>query len=247
MALRSQTFNRRHSGRSIAVKRLNTILIVIGFLTAGNVWAKTFEVEHDHLWRSCKGKLVFGEGAVEYITEHKDHARTWKYEDIQQLEIASGRISILTFKSRKIDLGADQAFNFKLLAGKPTDEFRAEMERKLTRPLVSSIVPEQVQIHYSIPARHRLFLSASQGVLEFGEEYLIYRSGEKDASRVWRYDELLSIGSTGPFQLRIGALQKTDGEYGEEKNFVFDLKRRLTPGEYDFIWEKVNRRAIAGE
>ena len=58
------------------------------------------------------------------------------------------------------------------------------------------------------------------------------------------------MGSTGPFQLRIGALQKTGGEYGEEKNYVFDLKRRLTSEEYDFIWEKINRSvgraAIAG-
>jgi len=43
---------------------------------------------------------------------------------------------------------------------------------------------------------------------------------------------------SSPFQLRIRALQKTGGEYGEEKNYVFGLKRRLAPAEYDFIWVK---------
>jgi hypothetical protein len=229
------------------MKRLNTILLVIAFLAAGNAWAETFEVQHDHFWHSCKGKLVFGEGTVEYITEHNEKELNWKYEDIQQLAIASGRISILTFKSRGIKFGADQVFNFKVLSGKLTDEFRTAMERKLTRPLVSSIVPEQKLVRFSIPARHRLFLSSSQGVLEFGDDYLVYRSAGKEASRVWRYDELLSIGSTGPFQLRIGALQKTGGEFGEETNYVFDLKRRLAAEEYDFIWEKINRRTIAGK
>ena len=78
---------------------------------------KPFEVEHSHSWRSCKGKLVFGDTTVEYIAEKKEHSRSWKYEDIQQLAIAPERISILTFNARKIEFGADQAFNFKLLSG----------------------------------------------------------------------------------------------------------------------------------
>jgi hypothetical protein len=229
------------------MKRLVTVLLSLTFPAAGTALAQTFQVEHDHLWRSCKGRLVFSNTMVEYITEKKDHARSWKYEDIQQLAIASGRISILTYNSRKIELGADQVFNFKVKSGVLDDQFRKEIESRLTRPLVSSILPEQVDVHFSIPARHRRFLSDSQGVLEFGGQYIVYRSAEPNASRVWRYDELLSIGSTGPFQLRIGAIQKTGGEFGEEKNYVFDLKRRLEPDEYDFIWEKINRGKIAGK
>lgn len=218
-----------------------TIILACSFLIAGNAWAETFQVEHSHFWRSCKGKLVFGDTTVEYIAEKKEHSRIWKYEDIQQLAIAPARISILTYDTRKIEFGVDQTFSFKLLSGTLSDQFRQEVEKKLTHPLVSSIVPKQIKVKFSIPARHRLFLDDSQGILEFGEEEIVYRSSEPRDSRIWRYDELLSMGSTGPFQLRIGALQKTGGEYGEEKNYVFDLKRRLTSEEYDFIWEKINR------
>lgn len=227
------------------MKRFVTMLFLLILPAAANVSAQTFQVVHDHLFCSCKGGLVFGDTTVEFISEKKEHSRTWKYEDIQQLALDPGRISILTFDSRKIELGADQAFNFKLISGTLGEEFRQEIEKKLTRPIVSSILPERIRVQFSISARHRLFLGSSQGVLEFGDEYVIYRTKKPTDSRIWKYAELMSIGSTGPFQLRIGALQKTGGEWGEEKNYVFDLKRRLLPEEYDFIWEKINRSKIA--
>jgi|WetSurMetagenome_2_1015567.scaffolds.fasta_scaffold09579_5 hypothetical protein len=219
------------------------IIILGSLLIAGNAWAQTFQVEHDHFWRSCTGKLIFGETTVEFVAEKKkEHSRLWKYGDIQQLAIVPGRISIVTYDARRIELGADQSFNFKLLSGTLSDQFRREVEKKLTHPLVSGIVPEQIKARFSIPARHRLFLDDSQGMIEFGEEDIVYRSDRPGDSRIWHYDELLSMGSTGPFQLRLGALQKTGGEYGEERNYVFDLKRRMTSEEYDFIWEKINRK-----
>jgi hypothetical protein len=224
------------------MRRLTTMLLACSLLVAGTAWAESFQVEHDHFWRSCRGNLVFGENTVEFIAGDKEHSRLWKYEDIQQLAIAAGRISILTYDTRKIEFGGDQIFNFKVLSGTLSDQFRREIAKKLARPLVSGIVPEQMDTRFSIPARHRLVLNDSQGVLEFGEESVVYRSQEPKDSRVWRYDDLLAIGSTGPYQLRIGALQKTGGEYGEEKNYVFDLKRRITPEEYDFIWGKINLR-----
>jgi hypothetical protein len=224
------------------MRRFILFLIAGAILITGNAWAETFQVEHEHFLRSCKGKLVFGDTTVEYVADKKEHSRAWKYEDIQQLAILPGRISILTYNTRKRDLGTDQTFDFKLLSGTLTDQFRQEIAAKLTHPIVSGILPANIEARFSIPARHRLFLNSSQGILEFGETYVLFRADEPGNSRMWRYDELLSLGSTGPFQLRLGALQKTGGEYGEEKNYVFDLKRRMTSEEYDFIWEKINLR-----
>ena len=112
---------------------------------------------------------------------------------------------------------------------------------------MSGIVPEKIDAALFHSGSPQTVSERSQGILEFGEETIVYRSDEPRNSRIWRYDELLSMGSTGPFQLRLGALQKTGGEYGEEKNYVFDLKRRMTSEEYDFVWEKINRRTIAGK
>ena len=92
------------------MKRLTGTLLACFFLLAGNVWGEAFQVEHDHFWRACKGKLVFGESTVEFIAAKQEHSQLWKYEDIQQVAIAPGRISILTYDARKIDLGADHIF-----------------------------------------------------------------------------------------------------------------------------------------
>ncbi len=202
----------------------------------------TFQVEHNHLFSKCWGQLIFDDTKVEYRTDKKEHARVWKYEDIQQIELAEDRISVLTYHDRKIEFGADQSFDFKLLNGKVSDEFRRQLAAKLARPMVSSIIPAPGQARYTIPVRHRRFMNDSEGTLEVGDDSIVYRAGDPKDSGIWRYAELLSVGSTGPFQLRLGALKKTEGEYGEEKNYVFDLKRRLTEEEYDFIWTKIYRR-----
>jgi len=226
------------------MKRIGTLFTAAILLVAMQATAQTFQVEQLHLLYNSKGKLLFSDERVQYIPDKQGDERTWKYEDIQQLALAPDHIDILSYNSQKLRLGADQVFQFKILSGTVTEQFRREISAKLSRPLVSSIVPEQIQTQFSIPVRHRLFMGGSQGLLEFGMEYIVYRSDKPKDSRVWRYDELLSIGSTGPFQLRIGALQKTGGEYGEEKNFVFDLKRQLKSDEYDFIWNKINKPKI---
>ena len=225
------------------MRRLRVFLFACAFLAAGGLRADTFEVKHDHFLGSCGGRLVFGDRTVDYLTDKKSHSRSWKYEDIQQLEIAPSRITILTYRSRRIEFGRDQAFNFKLVPGTLTDRFRTDVSRKLARPVVSAIIPEKSDARFSIPARHkRIPGGSSQGILEFGETQIVFRAEEPGNSRVWRYEELLSTGSTGPYQFRIGALEKTGGEYGDEKNYLFDLKRRMTSKEYDFIWFKIYRK-----
>jgi hypothetical protein len=42
-------------------------------------------------------------------------------------------------------------------------------------------------------------------------------------------------------------MERTNGEYGAEKNFVFDLKQRLDKEVYDYIWWKINGRNINGK
>ncbi len=203
-----------------------------------------FEVRHDHLIGSCKGELFFSGDQAVFKSEKKEHSRTWKYEDIQQVELHADRISVLTYEDRKVELGRDRIFHFDILSGRVTEPLLQLLDDKLSRPVVSSILPSEDRVVYRLPVRHRKLMDDTEGMLEIGESAVVYRSDSKNDSRVWWYDELLSIASTGPFQLRLGVLEKTGGEYGEEKNYVFDLKDRLYPATYDFIWEKINRPKI---
>ncbi|RPJ53438.1 MAG: hypothetical protein EHM23_30960 [Acidobacteria bacterium] len=203
-----------------------------------------FEVRHDHLIGSCRGELFLSNDQAVFKSEKKEHSRTWKYGDIQQVELHADHISILTYEDRKVEFGKDRAFQFDIRSGTVTEGLLQLLDDKLSRPVISSILPSEDRVVYRLPVRHRKLLNDTQGALEIGESAVVYRSDSEDDSRVWWYDDLLSIGSTGPFQLRLGVLEKTGGEYGEEKNYVFDVKDRLDPAAYDFIWEKINRPKI---
>jgi hypothetical protein len=200
-----------------------------------------FKVKHDHGIGSCHGELVFGDTSVEYVTSHEKDARIWKYEDIQQLGLLSPRnISLLTYEDNKLEFGKDRAFNFQLTEGMVSASLWAYLQGKLTKPLVSEIIPADTATKYHIPVKHQHVFGGCQGILEIGNQVVIYRTSDKFHSRTWRYEDISSIGSTGPFQLRLSTMERTSGEYGSEKNFIFDLKRRLDPAAYDFIWWKLN-------
>jgi hypothetical protein len=205
-----------------------------------------YQAKHDHVVGSCRGELIFGETELEYATKNNEDARVWKYEDIQQLGLLGPqKISVLTYEDRKIQFGKDKRFNFELREGTVPESLWSFLRGRLSRPLVSEIIPSTTEAKYRLPAKHRHALGGCQGVLEIGDQYVVYKTPDESDSRVWRYEDLSTMGSTGPFQLRLSTMERTDGQYGAERNFIFDLKRRLDPAVYDFIWRKINDLGMA--
>lgn len=205
-----------------------------------------FSVRHDHVIGSCLGELIFSREAVEYRTAHRKHARLWRYEDIQQLGLLGPKeISILTFEDAKWSMGRDRSFHFNLTAGEITPALAAALRDKVARPLVCALPPPDAVPKYTIPAKHRLGFGGTSGMLEISEDYIVYRTAAAKDSRVWRYRDISSLGTTGPYQLRLTAAERVQGEFGEERNFVFSLKRKLEDEVYDFIWWKINGARIS--
>ncbi|HVN78600.1 MAG TPA: hypothetical protein VMW38_06350 [Terriglobia bacterium] len=205
-----------------------------------------FKVRHDHGVKSCHGELVFGDTSVEYITNHQKDARAWKFEDIQQLGLLGPKkISLLTYEDRKLEFGKDKIFNFELTEGVIPESLGAFLHRKLAKPLVSELIPTDIKTIYEIPVKHQHTFGGCQGTLEISDRYIAYKTSQKAHSRLWSYGDLSSMGSTGSFQLRLSTFERTGGENGSEKNYIFDLKRRLDQKTYDFIWWKINGPQIA--
>ena len=225
------------------------MILLIGsffFFSSLSIAESRFKVKHDHGIRGCQGELVFGDTSVEYRTSHKKDARVWKYEDIQQLGLLSPKkISLLTYEDQRLEFGKDKIFNFQLAEGTISQSLWTFLQGKLTKPLVSEIVPANIKFKYEIPVKHQHAFGGCQGTLEVGEQYVVYQTANKSHSRIWRYEDISSIGSTGPFELRLSTMERTGGEYGAEKNYIFDLKRRLDPAAYDFVWWKLNRQISA--
>jgi hypothetical protein len=205
-----------------------------------------FPVRHSRLLRDRIGELIFRETGIEYQTKDKGGARTWKYEDIQQLGLLSSKeLTIITYEDSKWKLGKDLFYRFTITTGEITPALWTQLQAKLKRPVVSALIPPDIISKFKIPVKHLLGFGGTQGMLEIGDEYLIYKTAVPKDSRIWRYCDISSVGTTGPYQMRLTSMDRAENESGGERNFVFSLKERLAPETYDFIWWKINGPQIS--
>jgi hypothetical protein len=222
---------------------LGGILLVSSALQAQEA---RFPVRHDRMLRDRTGELIFSETAIEYRTKDKGDARTWKYEDIQQLGLLSPKeLTIITYEDSKWKLGKDLFYRFKITTGEITPALWAQLQTKLKRPVVSALISPDIAPKFTIPVKHLRGFGGTQGMLEIGDEYIIYKTAVPKDSRIWRYQDIASVGTTGPYQMRLTSLDRAENESGGERNFVFSLKERLAPEAYDFIWWKINGPQIS--
>jgi len=222
---------------------LGGLLLACSSLQAQEV---RFPVRHDRLLRDRAGELILGETGIEYQTRDKKDARAWKYEDIQQLGLLSPtELTILTYEDSRWKLGKDLFYRFHITSGEITPALWTRLQAKLKRPVVSALIPPDTAPRFTIPVKHLLGFRGTQGTLEIGDQYVIYKTDVPKDSRIWRYEDISSVGTTGPYQLRLTSMDRAEGEFGGERNFVFSLKERLAPEAYDFIWWKINGSQIS--
>jgi hypothetical protein len=195
--------------------------------------ATQFTVRHEHLRGGCAGVMTVDENGVSF-TGAKKHAWSWKYEDIQELRLAPESIYILTYKDSKLRLGKDREYNF---SGKiPAEELYALLRERMDQRFVAAVGQAIGLPTWSLPVKHLRPIVGSEGTLAFGAEAIVYSTPAKTESRTWRYSDIESIGSSGPFQLTITTL---------EKGFNFQLKQPITEARYNQLWlqiEKTNGR-----
>jgi hypothetical protein len=222
---------------------LGGLLLACSALQAQEV---RFPVRHGRLLRDRTGELIFGKTQIEYRTKDKGDARTWKYEDIQQLGLLSPReLTILTYQDSNWKFGKDLFYRFEIISGEIAPTLWTELQAKLTRPVVSALIPPDLAPRFTIAVKHLRGFGGTQGKLEVADEYVIYKTDTPKDSRIWRYQDISSIGTTGPYQLRLTSMDRAGNERGGDRNFVFSLKERLAPEAYDFIWWKINGPQIS--
>jgi hypothetical protein len=199
-------------------------------ILASAMWGAQFTVRHEHLNGGCAGEMTVDENGVRFIGARK-HAWRWKYEDIQELRLSPERIYILTYKDRKLRLGEDRAYNF---TGKvPAEELYALLRERMDQRFVAAVGQAIGLPTWSVPAKHLRPIVGSEGTLEFGADAIVYSTSARDESRTWRYSDIESIGSSGPFQLTITTL---------EKPFNFQLKQPITEARYNDLWLQIEKK-----
>jgi hypothetical protein len=199
-------------------------------ILAGTIWGAQFTVRHEHLRKGCAGVMTVDETGVSF-TGAKKHAWKWKYEDIQELTLAPGRIHILTYKDSKLRLGADREYNF---TGKiPTEALYLLWKDQMDQRFVAAVGQASGLPSWSLPVKHLRPVIGSEGTLAFTPESIVYSTPAKDQSRTWRYTDITTISSSGPFQLTITTL---------EKSFNFQLKQPITEARYNELWLQIEKK-----
>ena len=103
-------------------------------------------------------------------------------------------------------------------------------------------LPEPGTEAFSVPVKHLKRISGSEGTLAFGEDYIAYFTNSEGDSRTWRFSDIDSISSSGPFQLTITTFERARSHYGDRKGFNFELKQALTETRYNQLWLQIERK-----
>lgn len=226
--------------KRIVLHLINVALFSGLILIGSRAFAQEFRypVEHDHLIKSCKGELIINNEGVEYKTDNKDHARKWTYTDIKMIKLDSPKkVEVLTYESRRLTLGRDENFEFKVLSGEVAKEVSDFLLARVSRPLATSFVQTEDKAKYEFSVRHQHRLSSCQGTLKIYEDKVIYQSGKAENSSYWRLSDIQSFSRTGPYQFSITTYEPKFG--GPTKIYNFDLKEPMNDEVYDYLWAKI--------
>ncbi|SPF54313.1 conserved exported hypothetical protein [Candidatus Sulfopaludibacter sp. SbA4] len=209
-------------------------------ILAGAAWASAaqFTVRHEHWRKGCEGVMTIDENGVAFSARKgsgpKDHAWTWSFQDIQQLQLAPRRIHILTYKDSKIRLGADVGYEF--TGDIPAGGLYALLRDRMDQRFVAQLEPAGQPLGLpalTLPVKHQARILGSEGALAFTPDSIVYATPAKNQSRTWRYQDIDSISSSGRFQLTIVTL---------EKGFNFQLKQPITEASYNQLWLEIEKK-----
>jgi hypothetical protein len=212
-----------------------------------------FPMRHEHLRKGCAGVMTVDEEGIRFTGAQagtKTHAWAWKYQDIQELTLGSGSIHILTYEDRRLGLGADREYNF---TGKlPAEGLYVLLRDRMDQRFIAAIVPQEGLSDagpvWSVPVKHlgrmtlKLRTTGSEGTLAFDSGKITYSTATRDDSRAWRYSDIDSISSSGPFQLTITTFEQARSHYGDRRGFNFQLKQSITEARYNELWLQIERK-----
>ena len=236
-------------------KRIGPFLIGLAMLAPAS-FAQDFryDVWHEHsrppyLHKAgSMGALTITDAGVSFEEVYKDgkktkypHAWRWDYQDIQQLKIAPKSLTVLTYKDNKWKLGADREYEFDLVSDKTFEAAYDVLKNRLDQRFVA-VIPDHISnILWELPVKHLLRFGGDEGVILVGPEEIVYKSAKASESRTWRYKDIDSISSSGPFQLTVTTFERAKTHYGDLKGFNFELKQQLEDGRFNDLWLRLNR------
>jgi hypothetical protein len=240
--------------RSQKTSRLVGLFVaLLGIIPAGAA-ELTYEVRHHRALKNHAGVLTIGEKGVAYrqvLPEGKRKANPKKtaklesvqfdYQDIQELWVSSDRLRLVTYKDRKWLLGVDKEFEFFLPKGQSFDSAYAMLKDKLDRRFVAAVADSQPVMLWELPVKLLGAIQGSEGVLQVGQDRIVYKTDRPRQSRTWRYQDIENISTSDRYQLTLTTYEHARTSYGSMKGFNFQLKQPLDQKRFDALWKRLNQ------
>jgi hypothetical protein len=145
----------------------------------------------------------------------------WIYTDIRRLTLAPDSLAILTYTGRKryaIEHLPDGA------AAQLYPLLRAHMDQRF----IPELADPNVQALWRTPAKVERVRKGANGTLVVGADRIVFDTAERDASRTWRYSDIVNIGHSSLFDLSLNT------QLGAEVRFT--LKEPLTEERFHTLW-----------
>ena len=197
----------------------------------------SFPVRHEHLRKYCTGTMTVTTEGIAFAGPK--HSWRWKYGDIQQLKLAPGRIQVLTYRDRLLELGADREYEFR---GALPPALYALWKDRLDQRFVAEVADAGVKPVLAIPAKRLGALGGVQGTLKFADDRIVFDADSRNQSRTWRFTDIDSISASGPFDFTITTFEHARMHYGNRKQFQFQLKEPLSDTSYNQLWREINQK-----
>jgi hypothetical protein len=208
----------------------------IGVMLASAVLAMAGELEfqarHDHWHKGGEGTLAFTDEAVRWTESGKKtaHSRTWKYSDIQRLELEPKRVRITTYDDVRLQFGRDRVFTFDRIPDGMAAQLHPYLATRMDQRFVSHFADGEIASLYQTDAKFLHGTRGANGILSIGSDRIVFNAGGAE-SRDWRYADVTSVSSADPFQLTINTIE------GENR---FQLKQRLPEDRYQDLWRRIS-------
>lgn len=216
------------------------IVLTAGVAMAGDAPPFELAAKRDRMFGATSGTLTFETDHVAFTSSDGREQRSWRYEDLQQIQVrAPRRIHLLTYEDQgRLRFGADRAYEFALQAGDVPSELLTFLLHRIERPLLLAVLPQACcEPLFEVAVKHERQGKGSEGVLAIHHGALVYDTPSEGRARFWRFGDLESV-----LRLDRHRLQVTAPEGGALRPFVFQLKAELPGGFYDTLWGEINGR-----
>lgn len=211
MALRTET-------------RIGAIVLAAALALAAEPLSVT--VRHKHLRGAKPATLTFTD--TELRLDEPKHARTWKYADIQRLELTPSSVELVTYVDTRWQLGRDREYSFDRLKPGDAQRIYTLLAAKMDRRFIPRMPGEPAVVLWQAPAKLLRSTGGTLGQLRIGADDISFSAAGKGESHTWLYRDVTDFSREGPLDLTLGGRR-------------FQLKQEMTEQQYNHLWQRIQR------